>query len=250
MDGSTWSGDGLDRLRELAGVQRDDPARDQRLRARPPVALARGHRLDLRRPGLPAVPALAARGSRSPTRPTTRPARPGRRTSSSRSTTSAGSRRGWAWAWSSRSLRSSWPARRRPRPLRSSNRADDGPRTRGDAVRRPGRGRRGRPADRVDDAGRHDAARRAARRATRLGAAGRRDRRGRDRPRPRLAGRRRGARPAFPGPATDRGRPARRGDRIRPARPCRGRGAALGGVDHRCAGDAERAGRRAAADDA
>ena len=45
----------------------------------------------------------------------------------------------------------------------------------------------------------HDPAGRAARRAARLRAAGRRDRRGRDRPRPRLAGRRRGPRPPFPG---------------------------------------------------
>ena len=38
---------------------RDDRPGRQRLRAGPPVALARGDRLDLRRPGLPAVPALA-----------------------------------------------------------------------------------------------------------------------------------------------------------------------------------------------
>ena len=60
VDGSTWSGDGLGRLRELADARRDDPPGDQRLRARPPVALAGGDRLDLRRPGLPALPALAA----------------------------------------------------------------------------------------------------------------------------------------------------------------------------------------------
>ena len=51
------------------------------------------------------------------------------------------------------------------------------------------------------DAAGHDPAGRAARRAARLGAAGRRDRRGRDRPRPRLAGRRRGARSPLPGAA-------------------------------------------------
>ncbi len=60
VDGSSWSGDGLARLREMAELARLDDARDQRLRARPPGALARGDRLDLRRPRLPALPAVAA----------------------------------------------------------------------------------------------------------------------------------------------------------------------------------------------
>ena len=60
VDGSTWSGDGLDRLTEMAALQDGHVDRDQRLRAPPPVALARGHRLDLRRPRLPPLPALAA----------------------------------------------------------------------------------------------------------------------------------------------------------------------------------------------
>ena len=80
VDGSTWSGDGLDPAARDGRSSRSRPARDQRLRPRPPVALAGGDRLDLRRSGLPAVPALAARGSRSPTAPTTRRARPGRPT--------------------------------------------------------------------------------------------------------------------------------------------------------------------------
>ena len=76
--------------------------RRQRLRAHPPVALARGHRLDLRRPRLPPLPALAApdRGHvRHPRRDLRAAAR---RTWSSRSTTSAGSPPGWACRSSSR----------------------------------------------------------------------------------------------------------------------------------------------------
>ena len=60
VDGSTWSGDGLGRLREMAELQDADLAGHQRFRAHAPVTLARGDRLDLRRSGLPAVPAIAA----------------------------------------------------------------------------------------------------------------------------------------------------------------------------------------------
>ena len=60
VDGSTWNGDGLDRLRELADLVDVEPPRRQRFRARPPISLARGDRLDLRRPGIPAVPPFAA----------------------------------------------------------------------------------------------------------------------------------------------------------------------------------------------
>ena len=67
----------------------------------------------------------------------------------------------------------------------------------------------------VVDARRHDPARRAACRAARVGAARRRDRRGRDRPRPRLAGRGRGDGAPLPGTPANRGRAPRRGDRER-----------------------------------
>ena len=60
VDGSSWSGDGLGRLREMAQLVETTRSRGQRLRAAPPVALAGGDRLDLRRSGLPAVPSLAA----------------------------------------------------------------------------------------------------------------------------------------------------------------------------------------------
>ena len=94
VDGSTWNGDGLERMREMAGPARRDPPRDQRLRAHPPVALAGGHRLDLRRSGLPAVPALAAADRRDVRHP-----RRDRRAGldeprQARSTTSPGSPRG------------------------------------------------------------------------------------------------------------------------------------------------------------
>ena len=81
------------------------------------------------------------------------------------------------------------------------------------------RGRGRHPPGRLADAGRHDAAGRAARRAARLRAARGRDRRGRDGPRARLAGRRRGARAAVPRRAPRRRRPAGRGDRGRPRDP-------------------------------
>ena len=58
VDASTWSGDGVDRLVQLAGlVRRVRPAVDPRLRARTAVALARGDRDRLRPSRLPAVPA-------------------------------------------------------------------------------------------------------------------------------------------------------------------------------------------------
>ena len=77
------------------------------------------------------------------------------------------------------------------------------------------RGRRRRPAGRVADAARDDAAGGAARRAARIRAACRRDRRSGDRPRPGLAGRRRSARPGVPRAATDRSGPAGRSHRVR-----------------------------------
>ena len=191
--------------------------RDQRLRARPPVALARGDRLDLRRPGLPALPALAAadRGHlRDPRRD--RRARldePGQAGLPRRLARLAAR----ACPWSSRSPRSSGTAAlaAASRPVARSAAAKPVIGRGLAATLSDGRGggRRRRPADRLDDAAGDDAAGRAAGRAPRLRAAGRRDRRGRDRPRPRLAGRRRGARPALPRPAADRGRPAGRGDR-------------------------------------
>ena len=98
---------------------------DQRLRARPPVALARGDRLDLRRSRTSCRTCARCAGSRSPTRRTTRPARRARPTSSSRSTTSAGWRRGWADGRQAARPRSAGPARpasarTRPGAARSS----------------------------------------------------------------------------------------------------------------------------------
>ena len=180
--------------------------RDQRLRAGPPVALARGDRLDLRRPGLPAVPAVAA-----PDRGDLRDARRDRRARIDQPRQAGLPRRLAGFA--ARAVggpaaggrdRGRGAARRCRAPGACRGRQADGRSRPGrDAVGRPGRGRGRRPAGRLDDARRDDAAGRAARRATRVGAAGRRDRGGRDRPRPRLAGRRRGARPAFPGAAPD-----------------------------------------------
>src|SRR5688500_12020886 len=76
------------------------------------------------------------------------------------------------------------------------------------AGRRARRGRGGRPPGRLAGARRYAPARRVARRAARVRAARRRDRRGRGRTRPRLAGRRRGARAAVPRRAPRGGRPA------------------------------------------
>ena len=226
----------------------DGAARRQRLRARPPVALAGGDRLDLRRPGVPAVPALAP-----PDRGDLRDARrdrdaPDRPTWSSRSTTSPGWPRGWACTSSSR-----WPRSpgRGPAPGRARGRAPPAPARPpgaacGDAV-----GRRAevavvvRPVASPMPAG-HDAAGRAARRTPRLRAPGRRHRRGRDRPRPGLAGRRRGARAALQGAAPDRGGPAGRGDRGRAARPGRGRRAPGGGGPRRAAWEPRMTDRRRA----
>ena len=59
------------------GAGRVDAPGDQRLRARPAVPLARGHRLDLRRSGLPAVPPLAPPDRGDLRRPTTRSGAPG-----------------------------------------------------------------------------------------------------------------------------------------------------------------------------
>ena len=196
--GAATASAGCASMAEPAG---HDAARHQRLRARPPVALARGDRLDLRRSGLPAVPALAA-----PDRGHLRHARRDRRARVDQPRQADLPRRLAGVA--TRASRVVKPLPRSPvrRGLRSSA---------------PGRRGRGKPAmgrglaatlsdGRAEvgvvvrpvvshDAARHDAAGRAARRAARLRAAGRRDRRGRDRPRPRLAGRRRGARPASSG---------------------------------------------------
>ena len=205
VDGSTWSGDGLERLREMAELLEIDAPGDQRLRAGPAVALARGHRLDLRRSGLPAVPALDP--------PDRRHLRHPRRDGAHGSTNLVKPvyHVGWLASRLGLSRREAaarrWPgtARRRQRPAQVARGParkpvlGRGPRRDAVATAGPTCGRR--PPGRLDDAVGDDAAGRAARRAARLGAAGRRDRRGRDRPRPRLAGRRRGARPALPGAA-------------------------------------------------
>ena len=215
--GRTWSGDGLDRLRELAGVG------DRRRLAISDFALVRQSRWReaiasiFDDPGVPAVPALAPPDRGHLRRPTTRPARrvdQPRQAALPRRLARLAAR---ACTWSSRSAavggRAARDGRRGrgPAPRRPLGR---GPR--GDAVRRDrSEVARGRPAGPVDDAAGHDPAGRAPGRAARLRAAGRRDRRGRDGPRPGLAGRRRGPRPAVPRAAPDRGRPAGRGHRGR-----------------------------------
>ena len=239
VDASTWSGDGLTRLQELAAPGRHDPAGRQRLRARPPVALAGGDRLDLRRPGLPAVPALAAadRGHLLD------PRRDGRAGLDQHGQADLPRRLAGLAAAGCRVHKPLAPVAG-PRPgagaaargAVGSTEPAMGRGVGGDAVGRPGGGRGGRPAGRLADPAGHDPAGRTARRATRLGAAGRRDGRGRDRPCPGLAGRRRGDGAPLPRAAADRCRPAGRVDRGRAARPGRGRGAAVGGGDHRPAG--------------
>ena len=223
VDGSTWSGDGLDRLREMAGLARrprrspisdfalvrqsrwreaiasifDDPDFLPYLRSLRRIAVTYATHDETGAPGstnlvkpVYHVGWLASRLGLSVVKPLA-PVGGGREAAASASRAAAGAAGG--------------------KPV-------DRPRARGDAVGRSRGGRRRRPAGRLDDAGRDDPARRAAGRAARLRAARRRDRRGRDRPRPRLAGRRRGARPALPGRRARRGRPARRSDRDRAAR--------------------------------
>ena len=92
VDGSGWSGDGLARLGDDDHAVRPSRHRDRRLRAPPPGALARGHRLDLRSARAPAVSSATSTASRSTTRPR-RHAGVGA-TSSGRCTTWRGSRRG------------------------------------------------------------------------------------------------------------------------------------------------------------
>ncbi len=215
VDGSAWRGDGLARLRELARVADDHPDGRLRLRPRPPVALARGDRLDLRHARVPALPALAAPGRgdlRDPRRERpARPRQPGQAALSRRlARLAAGPDGGQAARPGARHRR------HRPGPGSSP---------------RPGRGyaatlRQGnadiavviRPVLSSTAAG-HDPAGRAALRAARLRAPGRRHRRGRIGRRPGLAGRRRDPRPAVQCRPPDRGRPAGRGDRGRRPRP-------------------------------
>ena len=124
VDGSTWSGDGLDRLRELAEHARRDAARRSPT-SRWPASPA-GARRSRRSSTIPTSCRTSGpcAGSRSPTRRTTRAALPVRPTWSSRSITSAGWRRVSGSRWSRRSPRS--PGRRDPRaadgsgPARSS----------------------------------------------------------------------------------------------------------------------------------
>ena len=130
----------------------DDPARHQRLRARAPVTLARGDRLDLRRPGVPALPALAAADRGHVRHPRRDRGAGSARTWSSRSTTSAGWRRGSGWR-SSSPCAHRWQPRAVDEPAgRRAQPADGGTRPRGDAVGRACRGRRRRPAGPVADA--------------------------------------------------------------------------------------------------
>ncbi len=94
VDGSTWNGDGLERLREMAGLLgRHDASPSATSRS---SASRAGGRRSPRSSTTPTSCRTCARcaGSRSPTRRTTRPARPARPTSSSRSTTWPGSHRG------------------------------------------------------------------------------------------------------------------------------------------------------------
>ena len=61
VDGSAWAGDGLRRLHQLARLYDDyRAALDPRLRARPPVALARGDRVRVRHAGHPPLPRVPA----------------------------------------------------------------------------------------------------------------------------------------------------------------------------------------------
>ncbi len=217
----------------------------QRLRAGSPVALARGDRVDLRRSGLPALPALAAphrghlRNARRDLR--ARLGQPGQAALPRRldrlaprpvgcQAAAAGRRR-------SRLRRLVGAGRARCRRPPRQRQAGHGPRLRGDPLRRPGRRGRAGPPDRVGHAVGNDPARGAAGRSPRIRAAGRRHRRGRDGPRPGLAGRRRGLGPQLPGSAPDRRRPAGRSDRGRPAGPRGGRCAPLGRRARRAAQD-------------
>ena len=124
------------------------------------------------------------------------------------------------------------PAGPRPR----DGEAGDGPGHGRDPVRRPRRGRRRGAPGPVDDPVRHDAAGRAPRRAARIGAARRCHRGGGDRPRPRLAGWRGSHGTALPGTAQDRDGAARRSDRDGPPGPRRGRRPAIGRRDRRSGG--------------
>ena len=114
VDGSTWSGDGLARLRAAGGAARQRrTAVDPRLRARPPVALARGdrRRSSTSRSSSPTSRTCGGWPWRTPRARRDR-ARPGRRTWSSRCTTSPGWRRGWACGSTRRWRR--WSHVRRP----------------------------------------------------------------------------------------------------------------------------------------
>ncbi len=105
---------------------------------------------------------------------------------------------------------------------------DDEPRAGGDPPQRPVRGGRRDATGGLPHPGRDDPARRAPGRTTRLGTADRHHRRGRHGPRPRLAGRRRSAGPAVPRATAQRSGPARRRDRVGPARCRRCRDAPIG----------------------
>ncbi len=220
------------RARPTRGAGRDrgnDRDRGERLRHGPPVSLARGDRVDLRRPGLPAVPPLAAahRGHVRDTRRVRRPwldqprqARVPRRVAG---VAPRVQRRQAAGACHRRRSRAGvegavWVGHT---PGRESR---DG----GDAVRRPRRGGHRDPSGRLADAVWDHPAYRAAVRSAGVRAAGGRHGRSRDRPRPGVAGRRRVPGAALPRRPARRRRSPRRSDRSGPPRPRLGRDLADG----------------------
>ncbi len=161
---------------------RGDGPGGQRLRAHPSVALARGDRLDLRRPGLPALPALAPadrRHVRDPRRDRCAGLHEHRQAAVPRGLARLApraERRQAAGAPSAcRPVRPRDPVRAPgARPVARSRDVRD-------AGRRARRGGGRRPARPLDDAGRDDPARGTARGTTRLGAARGRHRGGRER---------------------------------------------------------------------